>query len=337
MRTIGFFLLALVLAGSTAFAQNNDAEVKQYGTNLGIVTQTGDENDAWIYQGDPGAPVSNYKLPNYATDWIWGSWIDQLGNDNSAYTEVNNSSNATKIKQIGNENTGYQHINSYNSYTNANKPIAIFIKQTGNQNDGWQKTVASFGCYGIQDMKIYQDGVGNFARQYSKGGMQSVMKVIQNGNGNNYTPVDVSCTGQKNPLALPWADKPGGKYAQYQNGRYSEAIATVNGSNNNTAQYQEYTVWSISGKNDAYIDIDGDDNNAAQGQLGEENYADIDITGSSNVAAISQWGDLNSGTITVIGSSNCAGIEQKDNNNTGSVYQNGDGNKGLITQHPAGI
>lgn len=339
MRTIGLILLALVLAGSTVFAQNNEAEVKQYGTNLGIVTQTGDGNDAWIYQGDPGAPVTNYYLPAYSTDWIRGSWIDQDGDGNDAYTEVNNSDNATKIRQLGDGNTGYQHINASKGYTNANKPIAIYIEQKGIDNDGWQKTVSGFGCHGIQDMKIYQEGLENFAKQYSKGGMGGIMYVRQKGNYNNYTPVDVSCTGQKNPLALPWAQKPGGAYTQYQNARFSEATIDIVGNGNMTAQYQEFTLSNgpINGNHYAIIEIDGNDNNAAQGQLGEENWSDIDIDGNDNVAANSQWGDNNTGTIRIIGNNNCAGIEQKDNNNIGTVYQNGDGNKGLITQHPASI
>jgi hypothetical protein len=337
MRTIGLILLALVLAGSTAFAQNNEAEVKQYGTNLGIVTQTGDGNDAWIYQGDPGALVTNYHVPTGPGDWIHGSWIKQVGLDNWAYTEVNNSSNTTKIEQLGNENDGYQQINTSQSKSTANLPAAIYIEQKGNNNDGWQKTVSSFGCFGIQDMKIYQEGNNNFAKQYSKGGMASIMYVKQKGNNNNYTPVDVSCTGLQNPLTLSWSEKPTGDYIQYQNGRFSDAVINIEGNGNNTAQYQEYTVWVFSGANDAYVDITGDDNNTAQGQLGEYNLTDIDIAGNNNVAANSQWGDSNTGDIDILGNNNCAGIEQKDNNNTGTVYQNGNGNKGLITQHPVGI
>lgn len=331
MKKIAVILLALLLTSGMALAQNNDSEIKQYGTNIGEVFQKGDGNEGNIYQGSSANPVSNAAT----SSWKLGSWIDQIGNDNYANTDVNNSSNGTSIDQLGNDNWAWQQINTFETKTTNWNRMGADIDQNGNDNYGWQKTVYSFGCYGIQGMLIDQDGNDNYAKQFSKGGMAGTMEVIQNGNNNNNSttnPLDVSCTGQRNPLTLPWAEKPGGAYTQYQNGRYSVAHAKVTGSDNNTAQYQEYTVWSISGDNDAYIDITGNGNDAVQGQLGEYNYSDIDIQGNDNVMANSQWGDSNTATFSIIGDRNCAGIEQRDNNNTGLVLQNGNDNIGLIKQ-----
>ncbi|MBE0645682.1 MAG: hypothetical protein IH600_16505 [Bacteroidetes bacterium] len=349
MRNIGLFLLAMLLTGSIALAQNNNAVVEQYGTNLGIVTQTGDDNDGFIYQGENGDPVTN----TYMTGYNVGSWIEQTGNRNYGKTEVfhapgsseyntlsqssSGNANATKILQIGDENVGRQIITGHSSYKAATQPVAILIDQYGNSNEGWQSTVPTFGTFSIQDMKIDQDGADNFAKQVSVGGRGSVMKVKQDGNNNNNStvnPMNVSCTGQVNPLALSWTHKGSQDYSQYQYGEYSDAMATVVGNNNNTAQYQETTTWG-GGYNDAYIDIAGDGNDAVQGQLGHHNLADIDITGNDNVAANSQFGNSNIGDIDIMGSNNCAGIEQVNDLNTGVVYQNGNNNKGLITQHPA--
>ncbi len=259
---------------------------------------------------------NNYYQPHYAGDWINGAFIDQVGNSNEASINMTNSSNGASINQEGDDNVAHQDLNSSQHKTTNRDRMGLDIDQVGNENNANQKTVASFGCYGIQGMVIKQEGNNNTANQLSVGGMQSTMEVIQVGNDNDDV-VDVSATGKPSPLALPFVHKPVGEFTQYQNGRYSTASINVTGDNNHTAQYQEYTSWSVSGHNYAEIDIIGNENNAAQGQIGEFNKATITINGNLNVAAISQTG---SGTAEWNG--NVGSITQTGNNNVSSIVQN---------------
>ncbi|MDH5364674.1 MAG: hypothetical protein OEW82_05875 [Dehalococcoidia bacterium] len=294
------------------------ATINQYGTNLAQIDQSGGNNNtATINQGAPGKPVTNFHKPAYASDWIIGSWIEQVGSDNIASTTVafdgsasgSGNSNSTRIYQNGVENTATQVIGSYSSYTNSNKPYkAIEIDQVGNENTASQTTTSSFGCYGIQNMVTLQTGNSNYAQQDSVGGMASTMEIFQTGNGNSST--------------------------QYQWARYSTAHVDIQGNNNITDQYQKYTVWSLSGVDDAYIDIIGDDNIATQSQIGEYNDADIDITGSGNQAYQTQTGDSNYAKINVLGNNNYASQTQTGNGHSSTISQTGDGNSATVVQGP---
>lgn len=294
----------------------HQATVDQFGKNLAEVSQTGgDDNTATVTQGTAAAHVSNNRKPNYNGDHEWGAWIEQVGSSNTAEINMQGSRGSADIYQEGGSNEAYQEINTYASGATSNTRKGLDIDQVGSNNVANQKTVASFGSYGIKKMHVDQVGSGNQADQLSIGGMASVMQVRQDGSNNDYT-VDVSATGKASPLDLPFAHKPAGDYIQYQNGRFSTATIDIVGSGNHTAQYQEYTIWSASGHNYADMDIAGDSNNAAQGQLGEFNHSTIDIVGCSNVAAISQQGsgtaewDGNTASISQTGSNNVSSIEQ---------------------------
>ena len=308
MKKLCLLVLVMMLAAGMAFAANtsdveqtgsgNTASVDQYGNNLADVNQDGNTNTANIDQGASGADVSNNHLPSYPGDWILGAFIDQLGSGNDASITMTKSSNGASIDQDGDGNIASMNIGTTQSKTTNWALMGLDIDQVGNTNEAYQTTIASFGCYGIQGMPIVQTGGNNYASQWSKGGMASTIEIFQTGNFNSST--------------------------QSQDARYSTSHAVIDGDNNITDQDQTYTVWSISGQDDACIDITGDYNNASQYQLGEYNIADIDILGDSNIASTSQMG----------GDSNYAFIDISSNGNTAMIDQDGMSNNAQVLVIP---
>ncbi|NLO02654.1 MAG: hypothetical protein GX126_10105 [Bacteroidales bacterium] len=150
--------------------------------------------------------------------------------------------------------------------------------------------------------------------------------------GNEY---DVSATGMTDPLTLPWVHKPTGEFTQYTFENKGVTHIYVQGDDNNTYQYQEYVSYGESGQNDAWMDVHGSLNNAAQGQLGDFNESDIEISGSENVITTSQLGDSNIAGIVLSGSDNCvAGIEQTGDFNDANILQSGVNNIAITVQQP---
>jgi len=337
------FLFAMVLAASVAMAQNNDAEINQYGTNIAEIEQVGNLNGAIINQGADGASVTNTG-GNSASDWKKGSFVTQEGTHNIAEVDVNQSSNGTSIDQLGNENWAKQTLNAYSSYTTDWDKMGLDINQEGSNNWANQETRKGFGTFGAQGMMINQDGDYNIADQMSIGGTNQQAEIEQIGDNNNNPGVsenifDVSATGLTNPLALSWAQKTAGDFTQYMFQNKGVAHMYVEGDNNNTYQYQEYVTYGGDegqGRNDATMDVWGSENNVAQGQLGDLNSSDIDIDGDGNVVTTSQLGDSNMATIQLLlgSDNNVAGIEQTGDWNEADILQSGVNNFAKVIQQP---
>ena len=337
------FLFAMIFAVSMAMAQENDAEINQYGTNIAEIEQVGDLNEAIINQGDEGASVTN-SGSNGSGDWKFGSFITQEGTDNTAEVDVNTSKNGTSIDQLGNANWAKQELNANISKTTDWDRMGLDINQEGDNNWANQETRAGFGTYGVQGMMINQDGNYNIADQMSIGGTNQQVEIEQIGNNNNNPDessnvFDVSATGLANPLALPWVLKPAGDFTQYMFQNKGVAHMYVKGDDNNTYQYQEYVTYGGDegqGQNDATMDVWGSGNNVAQGQLGDLNSSDIDINGDGNVVTTSQLGDSNMATIQLLlgSDNNVAGIEQTGDWNEADILQSGVNNFAKVIQQP---
>lgn len=336
------FLFAMVLAVSMAMAQTsgNVATIDQYGSNIAEIEQTGSNNTGDIEQGSVGTPVTNNKVPTYAGDWKGGAFIDQIGDANNASINMHDGgNNGSCIYQFGNNNIGSQDIGTSHSIGTSWDLMGVDLDQIGNNNLASQTTVASFGSAGVKRMFVLQQGNYNVADQLSVGGYQNDQNITQIGNNNNNqdesgNAFDVSATTLANPLSLSWAHKPAGDYTQYANQMRGTSHMYVEGDNNNTYQYQEYTVWSRSGDNDAWMDIYGSENNVVQGQLGYQNSSDIDIVGGGNVVTSSQLGDSNMVDIDLVGgSADCVvGVEQIGNSHDATVFQSGASNFAKIVQ-----
>ena len=335
-----FALLTVVFFASFMMAQNNTATVDQFGTNIGKINQTGLLNTANIDQGTLATPVTNNKVPSYSGDWIGGAFIDQLGSNNDASINMHNGgNNGSSVYQSGDYNQGYQDIGTSQSIGTSWSLMGVDLDQVGDHNYANQQTVASFGSAGVKRMFVIQTGDYNVADQLSIGGYTNAQDITQIGNNNNNptqsgNTFDLSATGLTNPLNLPWAHKPAGTFTQYSNQMHGTTHMYVNGNDNNTAQYQEYTVWSLSGRNHAMLDLYGNTNDVAQGQLGEYNSSDFNISGDGNIVSGLQHGDSNIATVDILGNNNVAAIEQLGNGNDGSINQVGSGNTGLILQQP---
>ena len=336
------FLFAMVFAVSMAMGQNsgNVASVDQYGSNIAEIEQTGSNNTGDIDQGTLGTPVTNNKVPSYAGDWIGGAFIDQIGDGNDAAINMHNGgNNGSSVYQYGNDNKGYQDIGTSHSIGTSWDLMGVDLDQLGNNNWATQTTVASFGSAGVKRMFVLQDGNYNVADQLSVGGYVNAQDITQIGNNNNNptqsgNTYDISATTLADPLSLAWAHKPVGDFTQYANQMRGTSHIYVEGNDNNTFQYQEYTVWSLSGQNDAWMDIYGNGNDVAQGQLGEYNSSDIDIDGDGNVVTSSQLGDSNTIDIDLVsGSNNCVvGVEQIGDSHSATVFQSGVSNFAKVIQ-----
>lgn len=333
------FLFAMVFAVSMAMAQisGNVATIDQYGSNIAVIEQTGDLNEGIITQGADGSPVYNAHVPGYAGDWKEGAFIYQTGTDNDAEIDVNVSSNGSRIDQLGDYNWAKQEVNTSSTRTTDWDRMGVDINQDGNHNLANQKTVASFGTVGIQGMKINQVGDYNVADQLSIGGWGQTVEIDQIGNNNNNptqsgNTYNVSATTLADPLNLSWAHKPSGDFTQYTYENQGVTHMYVEGNDNNTYQYQEYDIWSVSGQNDAWMDIIGSRNNVAQGQLGDLNSSEIDIEGDGNVVTSSQFGNSNMVKIGVVGNTNVVGVQQVGNLHDATVFQSGDSNFAKVIQ-----
>ncbi len=333
-------LFAMVFAVSMAMGQDNDAIVEQYGTNIAEIEQIGDLNEGFIYQGASGSAVTN-SGSNGASDWKLGAFITQEGTDNTAEIDMNTSDNGAKIDQLGDYNWAKQELNVAHSKTTDWDKMGLDVNQDGNNNWANQKTVLAFGTDAGANMIINQVGDHNVADQLSIGGWGQKMQIEQIGHRNNNPLVsgysyDVSATGLTDPLALPWAHKPAGVFTQYAYENHGETDMYVEGDDNNTHQYQEYGLFSVSGQNDAWMDVVGSRNNIAQGQLGDLNESDIDVNGDDNVVTTSQHGDDNWAKIELLAGSNdnVAGIEQSGDLNTASILQSGVTNFAKVIQQP---
>ena len=307
-------LLMLLVVSSAAFAAvntsnvnqsgvNNAADVTQTGANYSEVDQTGDDHAATIDQ------VGNSYRP-YPGSWLYmGADVDQYGGDgNEAHISASNGPHEARIDQNGNSNLATQGLGATAHYTNNPSRLGLHIKQAGDGNEAHQATSPSFGCHGVQGMLIDQLGNSNFADQYSKGGMASVIEIFHDGDGNSSTQVQ-------------WA-------------RFSDAHVDIDGDGNTTVQDQTYTVWSISGDDDALIDIVGDGNSASQYQLGEYNLADIDIDGDLNVGTTSTTGDSNDAIVDIDANSNGFTISQTGGNlNYALINIDSNGNTAMINQN----
>lgn len=334
------FLFVLVFAVTFAIAQNsgNIATIDQYGTNIAEIAQMGSNNDADIDQGELGSSVTN---SGPQTSWLYGAFIVQIGDDNDAIIDVNTSNAGSSIYQSGNDNWAKQELNStYHKTTNWAR-MGLDIDQVGNDNWANQKTIYSFGSFGVQGMMIVQTGNDNIADQLSIGGKSNVTEITQIGNNNNNPTIngnayDVSATMLADPLSLSWTQKPTGTFTQYTNQMNGTTHMYVYGDNNNTHQYQECSLTNgqIVGDNDAFMDVYGSGNNVAQGQLGEQNWTGIDIEGDGNVVASSQLGDNNMVDIDLVGGSmNCVvGVEQIGNGHSATVFQSGVSNFAKVIQ-----
>lgn len=338
MKKLFVILVAVLFSSGFVFAQDNTATIDQYGSNIGVVDQTGADNTGAIDQGTLATPVTNNHVPAYVGDWIHGAFIEQIGDRNDASIFMHDGgSNGSSIYQLGDDNEGYQDIGTSHSKWTSWSLMGVDLDQLGNNNWATQKTVYSFGSAGIKKMFVIQDGNYNVADQLSIGGYGNVQNIHQKGDNNNNPGMssntyDVSSTSLTDPLTLPWAHKPAGLYTQYANQMFGTTHMYVEGDGNNTHQYQEYTVWARSGRNDAWIDVWGDDNDVAQGQLGYMNYSDVDVTGDRNVVTTAQDGDDNIANMSVVGDDNIAAKDQVGNTNNGSISITGSGNVALETQ-----
>ncbi|BBE20870.1 hypothetical protein AQPE_5065 [Aquipluma nitroreducens] len=348
MKKVSLFL-GFAFMACMVFAQNN-ATVNQFGSNIGSVNQDGSGNNATIQQGSSGAAVTNNHAPAYVGDWIQGSYIHQIGQTNTAEATVRQSGNGTDINQVGDVNTAKQDVGSYYEETTSYTKMGLDIDQIGGNNWATQKTIKTYGNFGVQGMTVYQGGNYNIADQVSIGGMGQVQSIKQVGDNNN-NPIksgntfDLSSTTINNPLAvlqnpltLAFTFGAGAQtvslpLTQYSKQELGKATIDVLGSDNNTYQFQETPTWG-GGKNQATIDLIGNKNDVAQGQLGALNNSDFDLTGDENVVSNSQLGNSNIADVNILGSYNVVGIEQTGDLNNATVNQTGNSNLARIIQQP---
>ena len=263
-------LAVLVVLGMSAvgMAQNNDADVDQEGGyQSSVVTQTGNDNEADIYQftDNDGAQGSNVSQNgsnnmvdvsqfqtggggnqyNSATATQWGS--DNIIIQSTNAPGYNGGQNVTAW-QDGTLNEAEQYI--YGGYTNS-----LYSNQIGEENYVYQELDGSH-----IHADVYQDGNFNEAYQYVSGLNHGSIMIDQDGES-NYALQDVSGSA--------WSTNTTAHIFQTGDNNYGEQ--TINGSNNY-----------------ALIDQDGNDNNAVSTQTGNNHSSDISQLGDNNSAVVTQ-------------------------------------------------
>jgi len=166
---------------------------------------------------------------------------------------------------------------------------------------------------------IEQVGSDNVARQYQRGDA-NIAVIWQDGDSNT---ADFDCgqiqedvdwweVDDFNYLLCCEFDGYFPYYMQVQYGNWNEAYVEVDGNNNNTCQWQggPEEWWTTGDHNYAEISIVGEENNAKQVQVGDENYACIDVSGDGNTVCQYQEGYDNSASTIIVGNSNSACVIQ---------------------------
>jgi len=273
----------------------NLAEVHQQGsTNQSTQWQEGDKNSSLVKQGMNNAASANNKAltiqgTGNQAEKNWAE-INQDGDDNQARTKQTFDNSAALVNQNGDRN--YADINQNGSPNNSAGHDAE-IGQDGDDNDA---RIKQYGNGAANAATALQSGSGNFSSQDQDASASG-------GSGNN-AYVAQGEDNRSNPMAF-------GLYTQLL-GVDNVANGTFNpGASNATAfQFQ-----------------DGDDNNAASLQFGDENYSEQNQDGDDNDALIVQnaFGNPN-------GESNYARQDQDGDNNESAIAQNGKNQRAYHTQ-----
>jgi hypothetical protein len=272
MKKLSTILVALLFAGSMAYAQDNDASVDQEGNyQTATVTQTGSTNDADVTQFTDN-------------DGMQTAEVIQDGEGNMAtvmQTQVgagNTTPNYAFIEQTGENNTSVQLSNApgYNSGQ------SLWGFQDGHDHVLTQTIVSGYTA----SLEAYQEGNGNVISQTIWGGGHNTGEVFQHGHENAAIQ---HLGGSNNGYSS-------GVMAIEQNGRANFAAQYFEGIG--LGHYNNGELNQHGRNNNAWQTGNGRDLSAVLDQHGRNNWSTQELTGEGHTSTVTQHGRVNVSTIT---------------------------------------
>lgn len=328
--------LALIVVGSAALAQSNEAFLEQIGDeNEASLTQTGLENVATVLQtGWNGRDfhVQTGDRNTYTSLHLGRTWQrdgDQVGNDNTITLNTNGAGSwIPLVTQTGNNNIASLDVtgDAYFSMNQQGDRNIFSVTAEGIDGNFQQNTVRG---------RISNDNIGTMtavgdlhSAYFRILGDFNVGTISQTGfdqNGAQWFGLDYEAYAYSNTFTILQGGQLG--YArQWLNGgdfniatidqsdvanASSSAKQTIEGSTNVALATQagissRSDSWQTGNLNDVNQTQTGDNHNGASRQTGNSNISVQAQLGSANIADLVQTGNINTATLTQNGSGNAA-------------------------------
>ena len=307
---------ALVSSSLISFAQGNQADIQQHGTNNShTVQQTGASEILTLIQGTAADPSHRSEAEVTMNGLSNEVYIVQAGEEHAARVTAEGESNNIRIAQ-----SGFLQV--------ANVEVLDNASPVGNQVDVQQQGETNGAAVSIQggsghDFQIRQAGADNSAsiRQYYSS--DNVFSIDQQGAANQARiqqesfddgdQATITQNGVANAARISLADADGISPTRDN----LATIEQVGGGNNATIEQKTpsailYTADApaLIANNEASIIQHGNRNNALLVQYGSDNFGKIQQSGTLNEASLTQAGMGDIANVTQTGSGNVSQVSQ---------------------------
>jgi hypothetical protein len=271
------------------------------------------------------------------------AYVNQIGNDNKAHTELTGGvdNNWTYTRQNGNSNIGYVQAKGDGNM--------ISLYQYGDENEaGEDPWYADPDGDNIHNVGILVEGNNNIAQEYQNGYKNKATYAVY-GYSNMFYGTQV---GDENTYKIDqynWKDVENYQnfVTVYQQGNLNEAYGKLKGDMNNIHFYQYGDENMIEGLTTPELMFEGDNSQVIISQYGTENTArgeihnmsgDVNVyqSGMNNLTEVHIGNSLlwhNMVDVDQMGADNYTNVQQTTNGNHATVYQNGNSNSSTVIQH----
>jgi len=332
MKKLIMFVFVSMLAGSVAFAQNNNSDVKQKGNDhSATVAQAGAQHqslvdqDAHFGSGHTAEVTQESGMLNYSN-------VMQRQANSEAYILQTGSENESRTRQAGYnvvdvlQEGDYNILGAYGNLGNAayqkngggmwaSDMNNLDLDQLGNSNEAGV-TQEHHG-----DATVLQSGNSNEAGVRQGGAAFGALNEVAIAQHGDINMADAYQSGEGNKATI-------GQGVSAYTSNDNDASITQLGDGNN-ASFS--LTWGD--LNDVTVDQDGNNNYSEFSvKYGDENTVSADVEGSSNRTRFhvnSDWGSMSSGnTINIqkLGNTNYVAGSIKGGSNMVDIVQNGNNN-----------
>lgn len=320
--------VALILGGSAAFAQSNEAFLEQVGNdNEASQTQTGVENVATVSQAGNGRDihVQTGDRNSYTSTHVGPTWQrdgQQTGNDNTISLTTNGTGLwIPHVRQIGDNNVASLDVTGDAYYT---------LNQSGNRNnfavtaDGLGGDFQQNAVEGVVNndnigtMTAFGDYHSAYHRILGSFNIATINQTGLNQNGAQWVGKDYNLAGVSNVFTIT------------QGGYFGYARQWLNGGDFNIATIDQSDA--VNKDAQAHQTIEGDTNVALATQAGARNISSSRQTGNSNISVQRQQLSANTADLVQSGNANFADLTQNGSDNSATQNQDGNLNTQLSTQ-----
>jgi hypothetical protein len=282
--------LALGFAGAVSAQSNNNSTINQTGQyNDAVVDQNGSDAQSVVTQSGDGTNLDRQNEVSVTQDGVGAfSSVSQAGSDRNEAEVIQDGDNMSIVEQTGTS-------------------LGAEVRQDGDFNNSW----------------IYQNGnssqVGNALNGSSAG-------VIQTGDNNSslvdqdpssYATTNVTQIGDHNNSTVI-QEVTGGAGA-------NRSSADVDQLGNNNLSNVTQTSALNNARLDATVLQDGDWNNSAVTQGGQDNEASVSQDGNYHASTVTQSGEDADATVTQTGNNQTSFVTQQDDAGASATVRQGNG------------